>query len=167
MSVIYRRGVCLLAGLLLLTGCSGGGGGTDKSSAASAGSSPAVTEEAASAPKSGGEVRDLLAKGGLPCTNVETVTRDKRAMGSENAADFERCEVDGEKVNINVWKDSGQLENWEGFTKQVGCAMGKQFGVTNLDWVRGDLWSIDSISQTLADKIGAATGATPVHIKCE
>lgn len=149
---------------LLVSGCSSSSSdGTGKVSAAA--SSPAVTKEAAvPALKSGADVRALLSQAGLVCTPVPT---SKRAMGSESAVDFEECEVDGEKININVWKDEGQVENWEGFTKQVGCTMGKQFGVVNLDWVRGDLWTIDDVTQTLADKIGAATGATPVHIKCE
>lgn len=153
----------MLAVIVLIPGCSSSGsGGTVGASA-----SPIVTKEAASAPKSAAEVRAMLTQAGVGCTSFKTVPKERRQMGYDNAADFESCEIDGEDVNIAVWKDEAQQENWQGFTKQFGCGMGKAFGVTNIAYVNGNLWTVSELSQTVTDKIAAATGAEPVHIKCE
>jgi len=110
----------------------------------------------------------MLSQAGLPCTGFKVVPKDQRGtMQLGDPLDYAKCDLDGEGIVIQVWKDEGQLENWEGALNDMVCAVGKAFGVVNLDWVRGDLWTIVNISQTLADKIGAATGATPVHVKCE
>lgn len=175
MPVVYRRAMggsaCLLAGLLLITGCSssGGGAGTDKSTAAASApaSSPVVTKEAVSAPKSGADVRALLSQAGLSCTSYETVPKEERRAPVEGAVDYAHCELDGEQTKVAVWKDEGQIENFGAYVKSVGCSIGKVAGKTNFDYVQGDLWTISNVTQTLADKISAATGATPVHIKCE
>jgi len=109
-------------------------------------------------------MRDALGKAGLSCADYQSVAKNDREFGTENATDVGKCELDSETIELAVWKDRGQVDNWMGFSKTLGCTIGKGFGLSSFDYVAGDSWVISNLSQTLAKKISDAVGGTPHHI---
>lgn len=112
------------------------------------------------------DIRDALNNAGLPCTGYQTVASGDRQWGSEGALDAARCKVENENLDIIVWKDNGQRDNYSGMEKTVSCQVGKAFGRSTFDYVDGDRWTIDGTSQTLAKKISDAIGGKAEHIVC-
>jgi hypothetical protein len=103
---------------------------------------------------------------GLPCTDYKAIAKDDREMGQENALDVGECDVEGETVQLIVWKDNGQRDNFTGMGKTLGCTMGEAFGVTTFDFVDGDKWQVTGTSETLSNKIADKLEGEAVHIKC-
>jgi hypothetical protein len=104
---------------------------------------------------------------GLTCTGYKVVAKDDRDIYEHNAADVGRCELDGETPTLLIFKDHGQMENWAGMNKQMGCTMGKAFGFMNYDYVSGSKWAVSGTTETLANKIADAIGGRAVHVDCE
>ena len=114
------------------------------------------------------DIRDALNDAGLTCSGYETVAKDDRKWGTENAVGVAHCEVDGEDIEIDQWKDNGQKENYVGFIKKLGCTVGTSLtGKTNYNMVDGGLWSVITDSQTLAEEISDALGGEPIRIECD
>ena len=66
-----------------------------------------------------------------------------------------------------TFKDKGQKDNWSGMMKQMGCTMGKAFGVSSFDHVSGGKWAVSDVTQTLAHQIAEAIGGRPIHVDCK
>jgi hypothetical protein len=109
---------------------------------------------------------DALRSGGLECTNFRETQNDERELGTEGAITVGDCDVDNETIEIVIWKDAGQIRNWEGLGKSLGCSFAKAFGVSEYDYVVGGNWTISNASQTLSDQLASASGGTAKHIKC-
>jgi hypothetical protein len=116
---------------------------------------------------SSSDISDALNKAGLACTGYKTVASGDRTYGTEGALDFARCKLENEDLDLIVWKDNGQRDNYAGMEKALGCGMGKVMGKQTFDLVVGDRWTIDDVSQTLANKISDAIGGKPDHITCD
>ncbi len=104
---------------------------------------------------------------GLDCTDVELIAKSDREWGQESALDVADCELEGESVNITIWKDSGQKKNWVGMGKSIGCEFAKAFGITEIDYVDGGRWTLGGVSNTLAEKIAAEFQGKAVQINCD
>jgi hypothetical protein len=115
---------------------------------------------------SSADIRDALSRAGLTCTGYKTVASGDREMFTEGAADVGNCNVENEDISMIVWKDNGQRDNWSGMAKNMGCRMVKALGMSTLDYVDGDRWTIENPSQTLAKKIAGAIGGKAEHIAC-
>jgi hypothetical protein len=107
------------------------------------------------------EIQRALDEAGLTCTGYQTVPKEDREWGMESAADVGKCELDNETPTLVVGKDIGQKDNWAGMSKQMGCTMGKAFGVSSFDYVSGNRWTVSDTSPTLANKIADAIGGRP------
>lgn len=107
-----------------------------------------------------------LADAGQKCTGYKPTPKDERELGQESAREVGACELDGETLDITIWKDSGQRKQWEGMGKTLGCAMGEQFGVTEFDYVNGGTWTISNTSKKLAETLAETLGAKAVHHEC-
>jgi hypothetical protein len=148
---MWKYFVAVLA--ILLAGCSG---------SHSVGAKPPISAS------SGTDIRDALGKAGFSCTGYTSVARKHRQLGLESAADVGECDIENEneEIQIIIWKDTGQKDNWLGMSKSLGCRMGQAFGFSSFDYVDGGLWSIAGVSQTLAKQISDAIGGKPVHHDC-
>ena len=104
---------------------------------------------------------------GLDCTGVEPIVKGDREWGQESALDVADCELEGETMNITIWKDSGQKKNWVGMGKSIGCEFAKAFGITEIDYVDGGLWTLGGVSNTLAEKIAAEFEGKAIQINCD
>lgn len=49
----------------------------------------------------------------MTCTGYEKTPQDEREWGTEGALEAGSCELDGETVDITIWKDAGQRRKWE------------------------------------------------------
>lgn len=143
-----RIGSAVLA--LALAGCGGSG--------------PTAKKDLISPASSGEQMRITLGQAGLDCTDYQPKNKGYREFGTEDATDVGRCELENESIQLAVWKDKGQVDNWMGFAKTMGCALGKSFDLSSFDYVAGKNWVISNVSQTLADKIADAVGGTPHHV---
>ena len=115
---------------------------------------------------SASEISDALAMKGFVCTAF-TVTADAdRDMGQEGAVDVAQCDIEGENVGFSIWKDNGQRDNFTGMLKGIGCEMAKSFGISTLNYAKGDKWTISGVSQTLTEKLAKTLDAEAVHLKC-
>jgi hypothetical protein len=132
---------------------------------AGCGGSPPISGRQDVSFASSADIRDALANASLTCSNYETKASGDREWWTEDAADESRCKVENEDIVIIVWKDNGQRDNWAGITKNMGCMMNKAFGVSTVDYVFGDHWTIADVSQTLAKKI-SVIGGKAEHIVC-
>jgi hypothetical protein len=112
------------------------------------------------------ELLTALAAANLPCTDYEATTKADREWGQESAKEVGTCELDGETVDVTIWKDSGQRKNWEGMGKSIGCSMGESFGISEFDYLNGGTWTISNTSKTLTEKLASEIGGTAVHIEC-
>jgi hypothetical protein len=112
------------------------------------------------------ELLTALKDSGMNCTGYEKTPKDEREWGQESAKEVGSCELDGETVDITIWKDAGQRKQWEGLGKTVGCSMGEAFGVTEFDYLNGGTWTIGGTSRTLAENLADKFGGEAVHIKC-
>jgi hypothetical protein len=111
--------------------------------------------------------RSSLRERCLSCDSYRTVSNEDREWGMQGAADVWQCELDNETPKLVVWKDKGQKDNWAGMSKQMGCTMGKAFGISSFDYVSGSRWTVSDTSQTLANKIADAIGGRAVHVDCK
>lgn len=114
----------------------------------------------------GQELSSALSAIQLDCVGYEETPKADREFGQESALDVASCEIDGESVDLTIWKDSGQKENWAGMGKTLGCSLGKAFGITSYNYVDGGLWTISGTSETLATKIANKMDAKAVQINC-
>jgi len=108
-----------------------------------------------------------LTSDGLNCTNLEPIAKDDRELGQEGALDVADCELDGETMNIAIWKDLGQKKNYLGMAKTIGCEFGKSFGISEIDFVDGGLWTMGEISQTLSEKIASKFEGKVTQFNCD
>jgi hypothetical protein len=152
----------IIVATLVLASCGGSSSGSD--SAAGGGSSNKSEKKDTFA--SASEMRDALNVAGLACLDFELVPKADREMGLEAAVDVANCEVQGENIQLIVWKDNGQRDNYNGMVKTLGCSMGEAFGITSFDWVEGDRWEINGTSQTLAGQVKDEIGGKAVHHDC-
>jgi len=116
--------------------------------------------------KTSNDVLAAMTAAGLSCTEYEPTAKADREWGQESANEVGGCELEGESIDITLWKDSGQLKNWEGMGKTIGCSMGESFGITEFDYLKGGTWSISGTSKTLAEKLATKIGGNAIHIKC-
>ena len=112
------------------------------------------------------ELLTALSAANLPCADYEATTKADREWGQESAKEVGTCELDGETVDLTIWKDSGQRKNWEGMGKSIGCSMGESFGISEFDYLNGGTWTISNTSKTLTEKLASEIGGTAVHIEC-
>jgi hypothetical protein len=115
---------------------------------------------------SNSELSSALGTAQLPCEGYKATPKADRELGQDSAVDVGTCEIDGESVDLTIWKDSGQKENWDGLGRTMGCAFGEAFGITSFDYVDGGLWTISNTSETLAKEIAGKMGARAVHVDC-
>jgi hypothetical protein len=112
------------------------------------------------------ELLTALTSANLPCTDYEATAKADREWGQESAKEVGTCELDGETVDVTIWKDSGQRKNWEGMGKSIGCTMGESFGISEFDYLNGGTWTISNTSKTLTEKLASKIGGAAVHIEC-
>ena len=115
---------------------------------------------------SASEIRDALANKLFVCSDFAVTAEADRDMGQEGAVDVAQCGIEGENVGFSVWKDNGQRDNFTGMMKGLGCEMAKSFGISSMDYAKGDKWTISGVSQTLTEKLAKTLDAEAVHIKC-
>ena len=116
--------------------------------------------------KTSNDVLAAMTAAGFSCTQYTPTAKADRELGQESANEVGGCELEGESIDITLWKDSGQLKNWEGMGKSIGCKMGEAFGITEFDYLKGDAWSVSGTSKTLTEKLAAKIGGDAIHIKC-
>lgn len=149
--------------IVALAGC----GGSNSSNESLNGASSQGTE----APKNDGftsaaELRDALGSKGFVCSDFTVTAVADRDIGQEGAVDVAQCDIEGENVGFSIWKDNGQRDNFTGMLKTFGCQMAKGFGISTMDYAKGDKWTISGVSQTLTEKLADALEADASHIKC-
>ena len=116
---------------------------------------------------SGPELASALTDAQLPCTGYKTTPKADWGMGQEGAIEVGECDLEGESIELTIWKDSAQRKNYEGLGKTLGCAFGKAFGISSFDYVNGGLWTIGNATETLSKQIAEQIGAEAVHHNCE
>jgi len=102
----------------------------------------------------------------LTCTGYTPTPKEDRELIQEDAKEAGECELDGESLDITIWKDAGQRRQWEGLGKTMGCSMGEAFGITEFDYLNGGTWTISGTSQTLAEKLANKFGGDAIHVDC-
>ena len=85
----------------------------------------APTDPHASSFSSGADIRDALSKAGLTCTGYKPTAGADREWGEESAADVGGCVLQNENITMDIWKDTGQKDNFVGMGQKTGCAIGK------------------------------------------
>ena len=162
------KSVVALSVVVSLSAC---GGSTSKSDSSSAGTTSNSKDTVAPSRKSGdfssaSEIKSALDAAGLTCAGYKTVAKADREFGQESAVDVAECEVEGENVQLVVWKDNGQRDNFSGMARGFGCEMAKAFGIQSFDWVDGDKWQVTGTSGTLAKQIDNALDGKARHVDC-
>lgn len=152
----------IIVATLALASCGGSSSGSDSEAGGGSSNNSEKKETFASS----SEMRDALNAGGLACLEFKSVPKADREMGLEAAVDVAECEVEGESIQLIVWKDNGQRDNYNGMGKTLGCSMGEAFGITSFDWVEGDKWQITGTSQTLAGQLKEKIGGKAIHHEC-
>lgn len=145
--MVLKKPSFLIIVLISLTSCGG-----------SSSSSPVF--------KTGPELSSALSAAQLECVGYTETPKADREFGQESALDVGACEIDGESVELAIWKDSGQKDNWKGLVKTLGCAFGKAFGIASFNYVDGGLWTISNTSETLAKDIAGRMSAKAVQVDC-
>lgn len=112
------------------------------------------------------ELLAALKDAGLTCTGYTPTPKEDRELIQEDAKEAGECELDGESLDITIWKDAGQRKQWEGLGKTMGCSMGEAFGITEFDYLNGGTWTISGTSRTLAEKIADKFEGDAVHVDC-
>lgn len=107
-----------------------------------------------------------LKSAGMECTGYTKTPKEDRELIQEDAKESGECELDGESLDITIWKDAGQRKQWEGLGKTMGCSMGEAFGITEFDYLNGGTWTISGTSRTLAEKIADKFEGDAVHVDC-
>ena len=149
--------------IIALSACSGSSTSQESSDASkSDGSEVSKDDDFTSA----SEIRDALAQKGFVCADFAVTAVADRDMFSQGAVDVATCDIEGENAEISIWKDNGQLDNFTGMIKGIGCEMAKGFGISTFDYAKGDKWVLGGVSQTLAEKLAKTLDAEAVHVKC-
>ncbi|MEO3760072.1 hypothetical protein ABGB19_17545 [Mycobacterium sp. B14F4] len=112
-------------------------------------------------------IQRALGAAGITCHTYQSVPKEDRESGMGAAADVGECEIDDETPKLVIWSDKRQQDDWADTSKQIGCTMGEGYGVSTLDYVAGDRWSISDTSEKLATKLADAVGGQAVHVECE
>ena len=89
----------------------------------------------------------------------------RTGVTADGQPDYGYCDLENESINIIIWKDKDQKDNWVGMGKGR-CAMGQAFGISSFNFVDGGLWTVSNTSETLAKKISEAIGGKPEHVDC-
>lgn len=116
--------------------------------------------------KTSAELLAALKAAGMTCTGYTPTPKEDRELIQEDAKEAGECELDGESLDITIWKDAGQRKQWEGLGKTMGCSMGEAFGITEFDYLNGGTWTISGTSRTLAEKIADKFEGDAVHVDC-
>ena len=146
-----KRFICSLFAIIVLNACSG-----------SDGSGVSKDDNFTSAR----EIRDALVIKGVVCADYKGTAVADRDIYTQSAVDVASCDIEGENIEFEVWKDNGQRDNFTGMIKGMGCTMAKGFGISSFDYVKGDKWTIGGGTQTLTEKLAKTLDAEAVHIKC-
>jgi hypothetical protein len=147
-----KKSATAIYAFLFLAACGGSSGNTDQASD--------------SGFKDAKDIQNALTAAGLNCTGYAVVPKEDRELGQESAVSVGTCELDGESVQLVVWKDNGQRDNFSGLAKSIGCEFAKAFGIQSLDWVDGDKWQITGTSQTLASQVSKDFDGKARNVKC-
>lgn len=145
------------------------GGSSSSSNDGDGGNTGAESEKKVETPDtfaSTSALRDALNAAGFACLNLKDKPKDEREMGQESAVGVSSCDVEGETIELVVWKDNGQRNNYEGMAKTIGCSMGEAFGITSFDWIQGDKWNITGTSRTLSKQIADKFGGKAINHDC-
>jgi hypothetical protein len=116
--------------------------------------------------KTAAELIAGLKDAGLTCTGYTPTPKEDRELIQEDAREAGECELDGESLDITIWKDAGQRRQWEGLGKTMGCSMGEAFGITEFDYLNGGTWTISGMSQTLTEELASKFDGDAIHVDC-
>lgn len=109
-----------------------------------------------------------MAEQGLGC---EDFTRDTTAVVMEPDPTNDRgtCTVDGSKVTLVSMETAAHQEQYHALGEGLGCSMGEAFGITEINYVSGNLWAIeleDSLDVELAERLADGLDAEAISIEC-
>ncbi len=104
-------------------------------------------------------VRDALVAKGVDCTGFRLVPVEDREMIQNAAADVAECDVDGESVNITIWKDNGQRDNYIS-VGEAFCPVAQAYGLTNIPFVVGNRWTVQPETETVGQQVADALGGS-------
>jgi hypothetical protein len=158
-----KKSIFSLFAILALSACSGSSTSQDSTDDSKSGGSEVSKDDGFT---SANAISDALAKKGFVCTDFTVTAVADRDMGQEGAVDVAQCDIEGENVGFSIWKDNGQRDNFTGLMKGFGCEMAKGFGISSMDYAKGDKWTISGVSQTLTERLAKALDGEAVHLKC-
>jgi hypothetical protein len=161
-----KKTLVVVFAALAFASCGGSSSSSDDGDGGNIGAESEKKVETPDSFASTSDMRDALNVAGLTCLDFRDKPKEDRAFGEESAVGVSVCEVEGEEVELVVWKDNGQRDNYNSMGKTLGCSMGEAFGVTNFDWVHGEKWHITGPSLTLAKQIEDRLGGKAYHHDC-
>jgi hypothetical protein len=89
------------------------------------------------------QLAGVLQRSGLGCADFAPPDPDAGSFSiGVSGATKAGCTIQGDQAGLNVFKDSGQLNNWLGALATIGCQFGKSFGVTTIPLVVGPTWTL-------------------------
>ena len=172
---IYKRAGIAAILVVSMSSCSGSDSSSDSSSdtvSKSAESSSSSSSPSSPRPvfKTGLELASALNAAQVACVGYE-----QKPDGIEFAetmglsiVDSGKCEIDGVRIELDIWKDSKQVKGLLLLVKIAGCALGEALEeekTTNeAALVDGGVWTISGISETLAKKIAEKMDAKAVKL---
>ena len=76
------------------------------------------------------------------------------------------CTINGEDVTIDEYLNAQQVAHNDGLAKGVGCAFAKSFGLTELNYVEDDNWTVSPDTTSTAQAIQRALGGKLITLHC-
>jgi hypothetical protein len=173
-SIFKRAGIAAIL-VVSISSCSSSNSSSDSSSDTV--SKPAESSSSSSSPsssrpvfKTGLELSIALNAAQVACVGYEQIPygiEDEEFFGL-SAVDSGKCKIDGKRIELDIWKNSKQVEGLLLLLKTAGCALGEALEeekTTNeAALVDGGVWTISGVSETLAKEIAEKMDAKAVKL---
>jgi len=175
-----KKSICKRAGIaailvVSMSSCSGSDSSAD--SISDTVSKSAESSSSSSRPSSSRQVfkTSLELSIALNAAQVACVGYEQKPDGIEDAetlglssVDSGKCEIDGDRIELDIWKDSEQVKVFLLILKTAGCALGEALGeektANEAALVDGGVWTISGVSETLAKEIAEKMDAKAVKL---
>jgi hypothetical protein len=148
------RVVVFIIGSILIAACG---------SHASTSAPPTTAAQATSTTARGGEIRTAEAVGQYLQCGSSFIPIDRNNLANQLPISAGTCTIDGETLNIDVYKDAATLRTAEGRAKSAGCVVARANHVRDFGLVAGPNWVASTTSVTVAERLAAVETAVQLQ----
>ena len=144
------RVVVFIIGSILIAACG---------SHASTSAPPTTTARATSTTTQAGEIRTAAEVAQRLQCGSSFVPIDQNNLANKLPISAGTCTIDGETLNIDVYKDAATFRTAEGIAKSAGCVVARANHVRDFGVVAGPNWLASTTTVTVAARLAALDSA--------